>query len=101
MSDTSRIAHHLRSVGEVSPLDFDGGRPIVDGGKPIKRVAARVKELRDEGWKIVTDQRDGMALYVLVSEPGQDPNPASPERERANFDQTIPPFDVVAQWEAA
>lgn len=101
MSDLDRIARRLRAVGVVSPLDFDGSREIVDGGeKAIKRMAARIGELRNEhGWRIKTTERDGMALYVLVAEPGQAAVEPDPVLEEAHFDRTIPPVDdVIAQW---
>ena len=104
MTDTERIAAVLRKRGEVSPLDFDGSRPPIDGTmKPIKRMAARVKELRDEGWIIRTDTRDGMALYVLVQEPGK-ARVADPrgETDDERFQRTIPPVtDIIAEWESA
>ena len=99
MSDTHRIARRLRTVGCVSPLDFDGSREIADGLKPIKRMAARIKELREEGWRIRTDMRDGVALYVLTSEPGEPPVDLDPGLESENFDRIVPaPVDVIAQW---
>lgn len=100
MSDTDRIARRLRAVGCISPLDFDGSREIADGmDKPVKRMAARIKELREDGWRIRTDQRDGMALYVLVAEPGQSAATPDPVLEEAHFDRIVPPVDdVIAQW---
>jgi len=69
MNDRDRIARHLVRYGSLSPLEFDGSRAVIDGGKPIKRVAARVKELRDLGWPILTQRKNGMGFYVLPGFP--------------------------------
>jgi hypothetical protein len=43
---------------------------VIDGGKPIQRVAARVFELRQEGFQIRTRRlANGTATYILESEP--------------------------------
>ena len=69
MTDRDRVLRHLQKYGSLSPLEFDGSRPVVDGGKPIKRVAARVKELRDMGFPILTQRKNGMGFYVLPGSP--------------------------------
>lgn len=39
---------------------------VVDGHPPITRLAARIKDLRDQGHRIVVDgERHGCAVYVL------------------------------------
>ena len=98
MSDTDRIARHLERFGTLSPLEFDGSRPVVDGGKPVKRVAARIKELRDRGWTIETGRRNGMGFYELVrSEPvGQAGALFAP-----SFDELVPPRNAIMDEEAA
>jgi hypothetical protein len=52
----------LRGITQVDFLRF----PTVDGGPPITRVAARVQELRDEGYEILSGTtRDRCAVYIL------------------------------------
>jgi hypothetical protein len=47
---------------------------VIDGGAPITRVAARVKDLRDLGHRIETrGERDSCAVYVLA-EPAAAPS---------------------------
>ncbi len=97
-----RIAARLRSHGSAAPYEFDGSEAVVDGGEAIKRMAPRIKELRDHGWRIRTDFRRGQGFYVLVAEPGMPavPRPAG-ESDEERFDRTIPPVDsVIANWEA-
>lgn len=60
-----RVLARLEANGTVSQDDFLLPR-VVDGGKPILRVAPRIKELRDDGVRIDTRRRpNGTALYVL------------------------------------
>ena len=68
MTDKERVLRRLRAGHDVSPLDFDATTDaVVDGGKPIKRVAARINELRDEGHQIDTvGRRNRCALYRLI-----------------------------------
>lgn len=87
-SQSQRVLNALVKGGSVSPLDFDGSRPIVDGGPPIKRLAARVGELRARGVEIVTQQMDGMALYVLVDGRPVD-QIAEPERDAPDDVPTV------------
>lgn len=68
MTDKDRVLKALQ-YGVVSPLFFSQ-TPTLDGGKPILRVAARVKELRIEGYEISTERAsNGTARYRLVSSP--------------------------------
>lgn len=68
MTDKERVLRRLRAGHDVSPLDFDAtSDAVVDGGKPIKRVAARINELRDDGHRIDTvGRRNRCALYRLI-----------------------------------
>lgn len=87
MTARERIARHLVKHGEVRECEFDGsGGPVIDSGRPIRRVAPRIKELRDEGWEIRTVMDQGMARYVLVDAPGLRAVRASEAT------------DVIAQW---
>jgi hypothetical protein len=43
---------------------------VVDGGLPIQRVAARIYELKQDGFEIRTRRlANGTASYVLIAEP--------------------------------
>jgi hypothetical protein len=68
VSQTSRILAALRN-GPVSPISFAAPN-VIDGGPPIMRVAARIKDLRDAGHLIrqhtATDNRT--AIYTLTRE---------------------------------
>lgn len=54
---------------------------VIDGGKPVFRVAARIGELRDAGYEILTTRApSGVAVYHLarnVESPGR-PTDAPP-----------------------
>jgi hypothetical protein len=71
MSQTQRVLKALKNAGPrgISASDFDGSQPVVDGGRQIKRLAARIGELRADGHKIisVSTKSDGAVFsrYVL------------------------------------
>ena len=71
MSQTQRVLKALENAGPrgISASDFDGSQPVVDGGRQIKRLAARIGELRADGHKIisVSTKSDGAVFsrYVL------------------------------------
>ena len=67
MTQRERILAALRKAGPSGLTQVDFLRfPTPDGGSPITRVAARVQELRDEGYEILSSgTRDRCALYVL------------------------------------
>lgn len=72
-TDKARVLARLR-LGPVKPTDFllPG---VVDGARPIMRVAARIKDLRDEGYGIQTGKGPGgVALYTLTSSPDSSGN---------------------------
>ncbi len=47
--------------------DFDRAGETADGGKPIRRLAARVDELRRQGhWFNTRKRRDKTVDYILV-----------------------------------
>lgn len=86
MTQTSRLLAALTRAGDrgVTSVDFIR-TPTIDGGPPILRLAARVKELRDEGFNVVTDgERDSVAVYKL--EPAD-----SGQLFPVSFDEAIPP----------
>lgn len=66
MTGKERILRALRNRREegITQVDFLG--PTMDGEKPITRVAARIKDLRDDGHPIVVvGVRNQCAVYVL------------------------------------
>ncbi len=66
MSQTQRVLKALENAGPrgISASDFDGSRQVVDGGRQIKRLAARIGELRSIGHEILSvTQRSGGASY--------------------------------------
>lgn len=68
MTQKERILKALKAAGAtgISPEDFllpD----VIDAGKPILRVAARIDDLRKEGVKITTDSNGTTAIYKLAS----------------------------------
>jgi Helix-turn-helix domain len=68
MTQRDRVLAALRRAGGrgITQLDFDLP-DVVDGGPPIKRVAARIDELRTAGHWIASQRtRQRMARYVLV-----------------------------------
>lgn len=76
-----RVLAALRR-GDVSTTDFllpD----VVDGGKPITRVGARIKDLRDAGCQIDTLQVRPVGLYRLVAETSAQPPSGAPPASRA------------------
>jgi hypothetical protein len=96
-----------RGRGGVHSSDFDVAGETADGGPPIRRLAARIDELKRQGhWFTTRKRRDRTAEYVLVrdaaavelalreaSEPRPDPEPErlfdpppAPAREAALFD---------------
>ena len=78
MSQATRVLAALQRAGSygITSIDFDAPN-VCDGGKPIRRVAARVKDLRDAGFDVQTDgERHGCAVYRLVRD--RDGRPADP-----------------------
>jgi hypothetical protein len=68
-----RVLRALRR-GDVRPTDFllpD----VIDGGKPITRLGARIKDLRDQNFGIETLEVRPTARYRLVSEPQTSASP--------------------------
>jgi hypothetical protein len=67
-SGAERVLDLARRRGRrgVHQTDFDVGR-VVDGGKPIRRLAARVDELKRDGhWFTTRRNRDRTITYILV-----------------------------------
>ncbi len=72
MTQAQRVLAALRQTGSrgVTQNDFappPNGGSVIDGGSRISRVAARVRELREDGYVIVSaGRREGFETYVLV-----------------------------------
>lgn len=51
----------------ITAADFSGLHGTPDGREPITRVAARILELREQGYRIdkLDQRRDKCAIYVL------------------------------------
>lgn len=75
MTQTERVLEALRTVGDKGLTQVDFLRyPTIDGGPPITRVAARVEELRDQGYCIVSgERRDKCVVYRMRPEKPAEP----------------------------
>lgn len=73
MTQEQRILTVLRQRGAqgTTQADWKDRDDVVDGGSAITRLAARVRDLRDQGHRIVTaGARDGFTVYRLDMEAG-------------------------------
>jgi hypothetical protein len=67
-----RVLRSLQTAGPLGVCQADwlgrfNGSGTPDGGAPITRLAARVEELRGDGWPVVArGKRDGFQVYVLA-----------------------------------
>src|SRR4051812_44300588 len=69
MTQTERVIAAARSYRGVCAVDFLGP-DVIDGGKPITRVAARIQDAEERGYVFETiGWRSKMKVYRLVSEP--------------------------------
>ena len=75
MTQTERVLEALARAGARGITQVDFLRyPTADGGPPITRVAARVEELRDQGYCIVSgERRDKCVVYRLQPEKQLEP----------------------------
>lgn len=90
MSQTSRILTALQN-GPVNPVDFDLPN-VIDGGKPIQRVAARILDLRAAGHEIAsTKQPNGTVTYRLV----RDVEQSNRGNTAAKTTETVTPTSVA------
>lgn len=72
MTQRDRVLQALRNRGGHGLTQVDFILPgVCDGGTPITRVAARIEELKGEGYTIATqpERRQRCVVYWLVSEP--------------------------------
>jgi hypothetical protein len=106
VSQRARVLAALRSRGAHGVCSVDFLLPdIVDGGKPITRLAARMLELREDGHEIqVIGDRHGCAVYRLMRDAQDQPRPnpmptevpegfAIPENERTR------PRSAIFGWD--
>lgn len=61
MSQKKSILLHLNKVGNISPIEALNNYGCF-------RLAARIKDLRDDGENIATLNEDGHARYILITE---------------------------------
>lgn len=76
MTQSERVLRALQTAGSRGVTQVDFSLPdVVDGGPPITRVAARVKDLREQGHMIIgAGLRQSCRVYLLVPQAG----PAAP-----------------------
>lgn len=73
MTDLDRLRAHLEAGKDICPTDWNNFH-TPDGGKPIMRIAARIKDLRDEGYPVErTGTRNRCAVYNKVSADASSP----------------------------
>jgi len=74
LSQKERALWHMRNAGEID-------RRVALDEYGIGRLAARIRDLRDEGYVIdARKDADGVAHYSLVSEPGEaEPGESGPK----------------------
>lgn len=78
-----RIAAWLDRHGSFNEVEFAAPN-VVDGGDPIQRVAARIYDLKQEGWVIDTRrERNGTATYIKRQGQAQNQQTALAVREAA------------------
>jgi hypothetical protein len=67
---TERVLRALRAHPEGVNETAWAPPWVIDGGKSMQRIAARIWELRQEGYVITTRRMaNDSATYILVSEP--------------------------------
>jgi hypothetical protein len=110
MTDKDRLRRHLEAGHDVCPTDWNNFN-TPDGGKPILRVAARMKDLDDDGYPVArVGTRNRCAVYRKVgSASGVSSTPTTTDRGADVKTQEEAPdalFDRLAgspfsPWEAA
>jgi hypothetical protein len=120
LTDKDRILRLARARGDQGFTAVDMQLPhVADGGKPILRVAARVKDLRDEGFVFHSGgTRNRCRIYILdaayrgATEPAPTSGPSAPDcssSSTAGADGTGALFEIGRaqqsaindDWEAA
>lgn len=102
MSQTARVLAALRHRGAegITAADFAAGR-VIDGQKPIMRVAARILELRQQGHRIdvVGDRDGGCAVYRLMRDTQDAPRSAPAPTLGENAFAHSPRNAIFDDWE--
>lgn len=81
-----RVLRALRNAGSAGVPSTAFDRPA-DGGKPIRRVAARIRDLRAEGHPIGTRRAEnGTAIYYLAGPVPRDPVPSAQPKPKVSVD---------------
>lgn len=79
MTQNERVLALLRDRGLRGLNTVDLHAPTCDHGKPILRLAARVRDLQDQGFAIRSERKsNGTATYFLMSDAER--NVGKPER---------------------
>ena len=100
-------ALRIRGAHGITAADFAAGR-VIDGHKPIMRVAARILELRQDGHRIVVEgERDGGCYVYRLLEDAQDtpaprPNPMpvqAPEGFAIYENERATPRSAIFGWD--
>lgn len=99
-TQVERVAELLRRAGRrgITQIDADALH------KPIRRLASRVRDLRNAGYVIETrGRRHKLAVYVLVAERERQPTaPVLLESPEALFEAPAPaPRSALDPWEGA
>jgi len=93
VTQTERVIRALERAGDRGICAVDFLLPdVIDDGKPITRLAARVLDARGLGYDIVTDgERHGCAVYKLAGAPAghQSPPDAGPAAAPPNPEQGL------------
>jgi len=85
VTQSERVLRALQRAGDRGVTQVDFALPdVIDGGPPITRVAARVKDLREHGHMIVAaGTRQQCRVYALVSRRELTEAAVSPEGDLA------------------
>lgn len=81
LDQKTRVLKLARKRGRhgITQIDFDLP-DVADGGKPIKRVAARIGELQDDGIRFTDGGRRGRCKVYILDEASLSPSvPAASE----------------------
>jgi hypothetical protein len=106
VSQRARVLAALRSRGADGVCAPDFLLPnVLDGGKPITRLAARMLELREDGHEIqVVGEKHGCAVYRLMRD-AQDAPTVPPAPSAAETLSGLPeparPKNAIFGWEDA
>jgi hypothetical protein len=99
MSQKQRVLRALRERRGVGITRVDFLAPdVIDGGKPIINIPARIKELTDDGYPVkVVGRREECVIYALRYEVVEAPPPA-PDRDEPDqaSGEVVGLFDHVA-----